>query len=245
MTTLHGWSGHPALRVAVQLPAAARAGVVICPPLGQEGVIAYRTLRLLADRLEARGVASVRYDPSGRGDAAPDTDPDAQVGSARRAAALLRSTGVDRVAFVGLASAALVAGAAAEDGDGLVLWDAPASGRAWLRKQRALATISIGHERVLGDVESLVGIDVEPAEAAALSALTHAPRGGPTVALVRPGTAAPGALGPVPTLEVPGAPSSSTARAWSPGSREPRWTRSWPGSTTGRRRSRGPPCHPA
>ena len=53
MSTLHGWSGSPAVRVAVQLPPAARAGVVVVPPLGQEGVIAYRTLRLLADRLEA------------------------------------------------------------------------------------------------------------------------------------------------------------------------------------------------
>ncbi|MBA8990125.1 alpha/beta superfamily hydrolase [Curtobacterium pusillum] len=204
MSTFHGWSGSPALRVAVQLPAAARAGVVICPPLGQEGVIAYRTLRLLADRLEARGVASVRYDPSGRGDAAPDTDPDAQVRSAQRAAALLRSVGVDRVAFVGLASAAPVAAAAAGDSDGLVVWDAPPSGRAWLRKQRALATITIGDDRVVGDVETLVGIDVEPEEAAALSALAYAPRTGPTIALVRPGTTAPRALGAVPTTEVTG-----------------------------------------
>lgn len=204
MSTHHGWSGRPALRVAVQLPAAARAGVVLCPPLGQEGVIAYRTLRLLADRLEARGVASVRYDPSGRGDSAPDDDPDAQVRSAQRAAALLRSTGVDHVAFVGLASAAPIAAAAAAATDGLVLWDAPASGRAWLRKQRALATITIGATRVVDGLESLVGIDVDPAEATALGALTFQPRTGPTVALVRPGSSAPRALGPVPTTEVTG-----------------------------------------
>lgn len=204
MTTRHGWSGRPALRVAVQSPAAARAGVVICPPLGQEGVIAYRALRLLADRLEARGVASVRYDPSGRGDSAPDTAPDAQVRSARHAAALLRSTGVDRVAFVGLSSAAPVAAAAAGDDDGLVLWDAPASGRAWVRRQRALAAITIGPDRVLDGVESLVGIDVDADELAVLSALTYAPRPGTTVALVRPGQTAPKALGGVPTTEVTG-----------------------------------------
>lgn len=204
MSTHHGWSGHPALRVALQLPPAARAGVVICPPLGQEGVIAYRTLRLLADGLEARGVASVRYDPSGRGDAAPDDDADAQVRSARHAAALLRSSGVQRIVFVGLASAALVAAAAADDADGLVVWDAPASGRAWLRGQRALAAITIGTDRVVDGVESLVGIDVEPAEATALGTLTFAPRSGPTVALVRPGARAPRGLGAVPTIEVPG-----------------------------------------
>jgi len=204
VSTHHGWSGHPALRVALQLPAAARAGVVICPPLGQEGVIAYRTLRLVADGLEARGVASVRYDPSGRGDAEPDDAPDAQVRSARYAAALLRSAGVDTVAFVGLASASLVAAAAADDTDGLVVWDAPASGRAWVRRQRALATITIGPDRVVDGVESLVGIDLEPAEATALSALAFAPRPGPTVALVRPGATAPKALGNVSAIEVSG-----------------------------------------
>ncbi len=204
MTTLHGWSGRPALRAAVQLPAHARAGVVICPPLGQEGVIAYRTLRLLADRLEARGIASVRYDPSGRGDGAPDPDPDAQVRSARHAAALLRSTGVRQVAFVGLASAALVAAQAATDADGLVVWDAPASGKGWLRRQRALASITIGAERVVDGIESLIGFDVDPDEAATLAALAFTPRTGPTVALVRPGSTAPRGLGTVPTTEVTG-----------------------------------------
>jgi pimeloyl-ACP methyl ester carboxylesterase len=177
---------------------------VICPPLGQEGVIAYRTLRLLADGLEARGVASVRYDPSGRGDAAPDDAPDRQVRSARHAARLLRSTGVDRIVFVGLASAALVAAAAADDADGLVVWDAPASGRSWLRGQRALATLTIGTDRIVDGSESLVGMDVDPDEATALAALAFTPRSGPTVALVRPGTTAPRALGDVRTVEVTG-----------------------------------------
>ncbi|ROP58575.1 alpha/beta fold hydrolase [Curtobacterium sp. PhB115] len=204
MTTLHGWSGSPAVRVAVQLPSAARAGVVICPPLGQEGVIAYRTLRLLADRLEARGIASVRYDPSGRGDGAPDASSDAQVRSARHAAAVLRTAGIGQVAFVGLASAALVAAAAAQDDDGLVLWDAPQSGRGWLRRQRALAAITIGSDRIVDGVESLIGMDLGPDEAAELSALAFVPRSGPTVALVRPGSRAPKGLGAVPTTEVTG-----------------------------------------
>lgn len=204
MSTHHGWSGAPALRVAVQLPSSARAGVVLCPPLGQEGVIAYRTLRLLADRLEARGLASVRYDPSGRGDAGTDDAPDAQVRSARHAATVLRRSGVDRVAFLGLASAALVAAAAADDADALVVWDAPASGRAWLRKQRALASITIGGDRVVGGAESLVGIDVTPSEADELAALALLPRTAPTVAFVRPGATPPRPFGPVDTVEAPG-----------------------------------------
>ncbi len=204
MSTLHGWSGSPAVRVAVQSPPAARAGVVVVPPLGQEGVIAYRTLRLLADRLEARGLASVRYDPSGRGDAAPDTDPHAQVRSAGHAAALLRSTGVERIAFVGLASAALVAAGAVGDDDALVVWDPPVSGRAWLRGQRALATMTIGPDRVVDGYEALIGIDVDPAEADVLGALAYAPRSAPTVAFVREGAPTPRALGPVDRVEVTG-----------------------------------------
>ncbi|OIH96245.1 alpha/beta fold hydrolase [Curtobacterium sp. MCBA15_001] len=204
MTTTHGWSGTPAIRVAVQTPPSARAGVVICPPLGQEHVIAYRTLRLLADRLEARGVASVRHDPSGRGDSQADDDPDAFVRSARQAAAVLRTTGIERVVFVGLASGALVASAAASDDDGLVLWDAPESGRAWLRRQRALATMTIGADRVVDGLETLVGIDLDADQVAAVAALRHHPRGADTLVLVRPGARAPKALGSLDVVEVPG-----------------------------------------
>lgn len=240
MTTFHGWSGDPAIRVAAHVPPSARAGVVICPPLGQEGVIAYRTLRLLADRLEARGIASVRYDPSGRGDSGADADPDAQVRSAVRAAAVLRTTGVEGIVFVGLASSALIASAAATESDGLVVWDAPESGRGWLRRQRALATITIGADRVVDQVESLIGIDLPPAETAVLSALGHGRRTSSTVALVRPGGRAPKAFRDAETIEVDGTaalldatsihariPSEAIDRvvacvdAWAPGSATP------------------------
>ncbi|WP_144759205.1 alpha/beta hydrolase family protein [Curtobacterium sp. 9128] len=205
MTTFHGWSGVPAIRAAVQVPPSVRAGVVICAPLGQEGVLAYRSFRLLADRLEARGVASVRYDASGRGDAQDDADPDAPVRSARHAADVLRTTGVERIVFVGLASAALIASAAATEDDGVVLWDAPESGRAWLRRQRALATLTIEAPRVVDGVESLVGIDLDTAQAAAVAALVHVERDPrSTVVLVRPGARAPRAVGDVPTVEVSG-----------------------------------------
>ncbi|WP_420364419.1 alpha/beta hydrolase [Curtobacterium sp. L3-7] len=205
MTTTHGWSGSPASRVAVQTPPSVRAGVVICTPLGQEGVLAYRTFRLLADRLEARGVASVRYDPSGRGDSQDDADPDAPVRSARNAAAVLRTAGVERIVFVGLASGALIASAAATEDDGLVLWDAPESGRAWLRRQRALATLTIEATRVVDGVETLVGIDLDPAQAAAVAALVHVERDPrSTLVLVRPGARGPRAVGGLPVVEVPG-----------------------------------------
>lgn len=217
-TVRHGWTGEPAIRVALHLPATPDAlrhpaddgpeearpassttAVVVCPPLGQDHVVAYRTLRLLSEELSARGVASVRFDPSGTGDSAPDDSPDAPVTSALTAAALLRDAGWARVVFVGLTSGALIAAEAARrlPGAGLVVWDAPASGRAWVRRQRALATMSMGADRTVGDRESLVGIDLAPGLADRLAAMTIGSDGdGPVLAVTRPGAPVPPGLAP-------------------------------------------------
>ena len=40
---------------------------MICPPLGYEQVLGYRGLRLLSQELEARGIASLRFDYVRRG----------------------------------------------------------------------------------------------------------------------------------------------------------------------------------
>ena len=205
MTSFHGWYGDPAIWAAVQLPAEGSLGVVICTPLGQEGVIAYRGLRLLADELEHRGIASVRYDPPGRGDAAPSDDPNAPIQGARRAAELLRGCGCTQIAFVGLSSAALLACMAADSGDIVVLWSPPQSGRAWLRKTRSLATIMIGSDRDFDGVESLIGLDLTPAQAAALSGIRlKLPGGAPALVACRPGETAPSALEAAEQIEVPG-----------------------------------------
>lgn len=196
----HGWTGTPAIRVALHLPDAAsanRVGVVVCPPLGQDAVVAYRTLRHLADELAAHGIAAVRFDPAGQGDSAPDADADAPVRSAVTAADVLRATGRTTIVFVGLASGALVAAAAARQvpGAGLVAWDAPASGRAWLRRQRALAALTIGADRVLDGRESIIGLDLTPGATAALGALTTTADGsGPVLVLTRPGAPAPAGI---------------------------------------------------
>jgi hypothetical protein len=205
MSSHYGWFGDPGIWAAVQLPETGSLGVVICTPLGQEGVVAYRGLRLLADELEQRRIASIRYDPPGRGDAAPSSDPQAPIGGAELAAEVLRASGCTRIAFLGLSSAALIASAAARPGDVVVLWSPPASGRSWLRRTRSLATIMIGPDRQFGEIESLIGLDLDPAQAAALEAITLAlPGGAPALVARRPGEAVPSGLGEATKIEVAG-----------------------------------------
>ncbi len=205
MSSFHGWFGDPGIWAAVQLPEAGSLGVVICTPLGQEGVVAYRGLRLLADELQRRGIASVRYDPPGRGDAAPSTDPQAPIQGARLAAEVLRGSGCTHIAYVGLSSAALIASAAAAPGEILVLWSPPASGRVWLRRSRSLATIMIGPDRQFGQVESLIGLDLDPAQAAVLEAIKLAlPGGAPALIARRPGEPVPSGLSGATKTEVEG-----------------------------------------
>lgn len=201
----HGWYGEPAARVAVQFPpgAAGPLGVVLCAPLGQEGVIAYRGLRLLADELGRRGMATVRYDPPGRGDAAPCDDPSGVFEGARSAATLLRQAGCTRIAFVGLSSAALAAAAVAEPRDVVVLWSPPSSGRQWLRRARALATIMLGPDRTEDGIESLIGLELTQAQADALAGVELVrPAGSPTLVVSRRGESVPAGYAGSDVVEV-------------------------------------------
>jgi len=205
MSNHHGWFGDPAILAAVQLPPRASLGVVLCPPLGQEGVIAYRGLRLLADQLQQRDIASIRYDPPGHGDSAPSDDPEAFFDGARRAAELLRSCGCSEICFVGLSSASLIASEVAQPGDLLVLWSPQPSGRSWLRKARTLATLELGTGRISDGIESLIGLELTSAEAERLGAVKlRLPEGAPALVAVRPGEAAPPGLTGAEMVEVPG-----------------------------------------
>ncbi|MCU1373511.1 MAG: Alpha/beta hydrolase family protein [Actinomycetia bacterium] len=123
----------------------ARAGVVLCPPTGYEAVCAHRTMRVVAERLAAMGIAALRFDYDGTGDSAgAHDDPDrvpAWLASVDRAVELLRQAGAPAVAAVGMRLGATLAAAA--DVDALVLWDPVWSGRSFVRQLRALQLLGM------------------------------------------------------------------------------------------------------
>ncbi len=117
-------------------------GVVICPaPFGYENICGHRSLRLLGDRLAQCGMAALRFDVPGTGDSDGEQRLVPWKGAVASAIATLRrETGCERVGCIGVGLGGTIALAAIDDGldvDKLVLWGAPARGRAWLRQQRA------------------------------------------------------------------------------------------------------------
>jgi len=141
----------------------ARAGVVLCPPFGQEYMGTHVAFRLLAERIGAAGVAVLRLDYDGTGDSAGcmlDGDRlEAWLSSISAAVTHMRGLGLARVLLVGMRLGATMAAAvASRDGgiDGLVLWDPCRSGRSFLRQQRALAAIGFGDGEGTGPADGAV-----------------------------------------------------------------------------------------
>jgi pimeloyl-ACP methyl ester carboxylesterase len=128
----------------------ARAGVVLCQPVGYEYVSAHRTFRVLAERLAAAGFAAIRFDYDGTGDSVGDHRDPGRVASwttsVRAAADVLRKAGVPSVAAVGMRLGATLAAAAVADGEdlsALVLWDPAWSGKSFVRQLRALHMLGL------------------------------------------------------------------------------------------------------
>lgn len=116
-------------------PGRSGRGVVLCPPLGFEGVATYRGLRELALRLNAAGLSTLRIDYPGEGESgdALAGRVAGQTGAIRRAVRYLRDQdGAEEVYLIGLRFGATLAALSGE-GDGLVLLSPFASGRAYLR----------------------------------------------------------------------------------------------------------------
>jgi alpha-beta hydrolase superfamily lysophospholipase len=141
-------------------PASVRRGgaIVLCPPIGYEYMSAYRSVRILAERLAALGFDTLRIDYEGTGNSTGDdlTGDNARpcrpgiVDAWRRSvvcaiAEARRLAGSDAVAVVGIRAGALVALHAIPDVgtvDRLVLWGAFPSGRAYLRELKAYAGLN-------------------------------------------------------------------------------------------------------
>ncbi|WP_254358609.1 alpha/beta hydrolase family protein [Mycolicibacterium peregrinum] len=149
------WFGPEQSRLfgVVHVPAggAARAGVVLCPPLGREYQDSYRGLKLLAQRLCAEGFAVLRFDYRGIGDSTGvqcgDGAVDGYLESIRTATDYLRNSGVQSVSLVGLRVGALLAATVAHaipDLDGLVLWDPVTNGRRYVREQQVIYKMTVG-----------------------------------------------------------------------------------------------------
>jgi alpha-beta hydrolase superfamily lysophospholipase len=126
-----------------------RGTAVLVPPLGLEHVVAHRALRVAATELAGAGIATLRFDLDGTGDSAGvEADPDrldAWLRSVRTAQDEMRVDGLPLVT-VGLRMGGLLAlhaGSQPRAGDRLVLWDACATGSSFLRRERAILTMSV------------------------------------------------------------------------------------------------------
>jgi len=124
--------------------------VVICPPLGYQGVCSYRPLRALAQALAESGRPTLRFDWPSAGDST-GSDRDSAlvarcVGAVAAAAEEVRGrTDARQVALVGVTIGATLAAVAATEGANvseLVLWAPAVSGTAYLQEMRAFQRLA-------------------------------------------------------------------------------------------------------
>jgi acyl carrier protein len=144
-------------------------GVLICPPIGQEGVRAHYVLARLAGQLAERGRSVLLFDYEGLGNSGGDSR-DAnplcwQQSIVKARAELIRRSRATRITAIGVRLGATLLCTAGIATSQLVLWDPIAHGSAWflgqvamhrryLRSQRALRRWrSTG--RILGGEEHL------------------------------------------------------------------------------------------
>lgn len=181
----------------------ARAGVLLCPPMGKEHVDTYRGMKFLAQELTAAGFAVLRFDYAGVGDSAGEQDaPDALArwsASIVEGVELLRGLGCSVVSAVGLRAGSLLLDHVAADLGPLhavVLWDPIARGRGYVREQQALYRLGVGADSDPTSSESsdlhTIGQTLAREAAADLSALSltaSAPNVGTWIAAVREGGA--------------------------------------------------------
>ncbi len=140
---LFGWYHEPSTAVK-----RLNCAVVICAPLGYEGLCVHRVVRHWANALANAGVATLRFDYHGTGNSAgSDTDPDrvaAWIDSIVAAAEELRSrTGTRNVVLAGVRLGGTLALAAARraGADGLIVFASHAVARSYVRELRAFGRL--------------------------------------------------------------------------------------------------------
>ena len=182
--------------------AAATRVVVFCAPLWREAVRAHRVLRQLGVRLAKDGLTVMRFDYSGAGDSAGDSEVgDVETWLADIGAAVdevRRVKGVARVTLLGLrfgATLAALTAAARDDIERLVLWEPVAEGpkylEAGLADQRAWADVYAEWRRlpraaVADPGDEILGFRVTEAMRASIAAvdLAQVPRTAPHVLVI-------------------------------------------------------------
>lgn len=124
-------------------------GAILCAATGYEALGTHQSWRVLADRLAAAGLPTLRFDYPGYGDSldAPrgTNAIEASIESIRQAAEFLRQqAGVSEVALIGLrlgAALAIEAALQGEDVDHLVLVTPVVRGKSFLLEQKAMAKV--------------------------------------------------------------------------------------------------------
>lgn len=150
---------HPARQARAQPQCA-----VLCHPIGNEYVGAYRTMRVLADQLADAGVSVLRFDYFGTGDSAGsghEASVDQWLIDIQRAIEEVKETaGAERTSLVGVrlgATLAMLATNTRSDLDNIVLWEPIVQGaahieqhlsrhREWLRLGRCRRENSTNNE---------------------------------------------------------------------------------------------------
>lgn len=118
----------------------AGAGVVLCPPIGQEYMRTHWAFVQLAQQLGRAGFHVLRFDYYGVGDSAGEAGTVARWREDVRAAVaeLKRRSGLKRISVVGLRVGALLAATTDVRVQDLVLWDPVVSGAAYRKELEAL-----------------------------------------------------------------------------------------------------------
>ena len=136
--------------------------VLLCPPLGRDGLDSYHSFRVLADALAATGTPALRFSYPGTMDSrevSPGADPwEEWLGAVRAGMDWLRGgTGATRIVLCGLRIGGTLAALAAEGRDevaGLILLAPVLRGRSYMRQ------ISIEMRMLTGKLDPAGGLDL-------------------------------------------------------------------------------------